>query len=140
MAQYFEYQLNTTACYGNFMTAKYIKRVTNPNNLNAPLIATSAEVLLSGKGETKTQISFNHSQSSIVSGIWESDAFSKKKAHPNEMEFCYLIEGLVKLTDLDGNYSEFSAGEAFIVEPGFDGIWESKVPVRKYFVLAKCAS
>jgi uncharacterized cupin superfamily protein len=122
------------------MTAKYVKRITNPSNLNAPLVATSAEVLLSGKGETKTQISFNHSQSSIVSGIWESDSFSKKKVHPNEMEFCYLIEGDVKITDSQGNSSEFSAGEAFIVEPGFDGVWESKTAVRKYFVLAKCVN
>ena len=54
------------------------------------------------------------------------------------MEFCYLIEGEVRLSDLDGNYSEFSAGDAFVVEPGFEGTWESKTTVRKYFVIAKC--
>ena len=55
------------------------------------------------------------------------------------MEFCYLIEGDVKISDSEGNYSEFSAGDAFVVEPGFDGVWESKTAVRKYFVIAKCS-
>mgnify|MGYP000436328775 CR=1 FL=1 len=64
--------------------------------------------------------------------------FCKKKAYPDEMKFCYLIEGEVKLTDLAGNVSEFKAGESFIVESGFECTWESKTPVRKYFVIAKC--
>lgn len=54
------------------------------------------------------------------------------------MVFCYLIEGRVKISDADGNSSVFSAGEAFVVEPGFDGVWESETPVRKLFVIAKC--
>ena len=120
------------------MTAKHIKPIINTENLDSPLIPTPSNILISGSGETRINIPFKAMDSSVISGIWESEAFSKLKSHPNEMEFCYLIKGDVKISDAQGNYSEFSEGEAFIVEPGFDGIWESKTFVRKYFVLAKC--
>ncbi|MFT5707938.1 MAG: putative cupin superfamily protein [Oceanospirillaceae bacterium] len=120
------------------MTAKYIKSITNTKGLDSPLVPTPADVLISGNGDTRIDIPFKATDSSVMSGVWESEAFSKKKSHPNEMEFCYLIEGEIKISDAQGNFSEFSAGDAFIVEPGFDGVWESKTFVRKYFVLAKC--
>ena len=120
------------------MAAKHIKPIVNPNIFDAPVVTTPVDVMISGNGATQTLIPFQSADTSVISGIWESQAFSKKKAHPDEMEFCYLIEGEVKLSDLDGNYSEFSAGDAFVVEPGFEGTWESKTAVRKYFVIAKC--
>lgn len=100
---------------------------------------TPAEALLSGHGEVTTYFGFASENGNTVSGIWSSEAFSKKKSHPDEMEFCYLIEGTVKLTDSEGNSQEFSAGEALVVTPGFDGIWESVTHVKKYFVITKCS-
>ncbi|WP_404978660.1 cupin domain-containing protein [Caballeronia novacaledonica] len=47
-------------------------------------------------------------------------------------------EGQVEISDKKGNVASFGAGDAFIVEPGFDGVWESLTCARKYFVIAKC--
>lgn len=120
------------------MSALYVKPLATVARELGTASTTPQDILLSGAGLTTMWLSFKSANANVTSGIWVSDAFSKKKSHPDEMEFCYLIEGRVKLTDTQGNSSVFNAGEAFIVEPGFDGIWESETPVRKYFVIAKC--
>ncbi|HEX8827086.1 MAG TPA: cupin domain-containing protein [Xanthobacteraceae bacterium] len=99
---------------------------------------TPAGVLLSGNGDTKAWSALNTPDGVVTSGVWESEAFSKKKSHPDSMEFCYILEGNVRLADNKGGVALFGPGDAFIVEPGFDGVWESLNRVRKYFVIAKC--
>lgn len=120
------------------MTAKFIKSMVSAPTDPGVISSTPAHLLLSGNADTTTWIPFQSSDTKVIAGIWASEPFSKKKLHPDEMEFCYLIEGRVKIVDADGNSSEFFAGDAFVVEPGFDGTWESETPVRKYFVIAKC--
>ncbi|OXY83186.1 cupin domain-containing protein [Oceanimonas doudoroffii] len=120
------------------MAAQFIRPIEITADYPGITSSTPEDILLSGNGDTLASIPFKSSDATVISGIWMSEPFSKKKSHPDEMEFCYLIEGKVKLTDKNGNSSEFSAGESFVVEPGFDGIWESVIPVRKYFVIAKC--
>ncbi|HKQ83712.1 MAG TPA: cupin domain-containing protein [Steroidobacteraceae bacterium] len=99
---------------------------------------TPAAVLLSGIGETKTWPALVTADGVVTSGIWESEAFSKKKSHPDSMEFCYILEGTVEISDNEGNVASYGPGDAFIVQPGFDGVWKSLTRVRKYFVIAKC--
>ncbi|WP_164549153.1 cupin domain-containing protein [Amphritea opalescens] len=120
------------------MAAKFIKPMVVTEGLARTPMPTPADILISGNGDTEAYIPFSSTDGTVISGIWSSEAFSKKKFHPNDMEFCYLIEGDVKISDTEGNASEFSAGDAFVVEPGFDGVWESKTAVKKYFVIAKC--
>ncbi|MFZ6044534.1 cupin domain-containing protein [Pseudomonas sp. CR3202] len=120
------------------MTAQFIKPVAITPSLPGVTSSTPEHILLSGNGDTTAWIPFKSSDANVISGIWASEPFSKKKFHPDEMEFCYIIEGRVKISDVDGNSSVFSAGEAFVVEPGFDGVWESETPVRKFFVITKC--
>lgn len=99
---------------------------------------TPAAVLLSGIGETKTWYALATADGLVTSGIWESEAFSKRKSHPDSMEFCYILEGTVEISDNKGNVASYGPGDAFIVQPGFDGVWKSVTRVRKYFVIAKC--
>ena len=49
----------------------------------------------------------------------------------------YLEKGQVKLTDSNGASRVFRKGDAFVVEPGFDGVWESLSRVRKHYVLCE---
>ena len=120
------------------MSCQFVKEITTSTDHPMTTSSTPAEILYSGNGDTQASIPFKSNDGAVISGIWASEPFSKKKAHPDEMEFCYLIEGTVKLTDAEGNSSTFSAGQSFVVEPGFDGTWESVTAVRKYFVIAKC--
>lgn len=118
-----------------------VERITPLNSFpsSQPQVSpTTASALLSGSGVTKAWPALVTPDGVVTSGVWESEPFSKTKTHPDSMEFCYILEGAVKLSDSKGNAATFSAGEAFIVEPGFDGVWESLTRVRKYFVIAKC--
>ncbi|MGM0987786.1 MAG: cupin domain-containing protein [Pseudomonadota bacterium] len=120
------------------MSIKNVKKLSLSSLSDGNRAKTPKSALLTGDGEVVTWFGFTSEDGTTVSGIWSSEPFSKKKAHPDEMEFCYLIEGDVKLTDSEGNSQVFSAGEALVVTPGFDGIWESVSHVKKYFVITKC--
>lgn len=120
------------------MSARFIRPIATTSSTPGVSAATPAHTLLNGNGITTAWSFFEAEKSSVHCGIWESEPFSKLKSHPDEMEFCYLIEGQVKISDRHGNSSEFNAGDAFVVEPGFDGVWESLTRVRKYYVIAKC--
>jgi uncharacterized protein len=96
---------------------------------------TPPELLLAGIATTQCQDAF--SQGGVSCGIWESEAFSKVKLHPTSMEYCFILEGEVRLTDSSGASRLFREGDAFVVEPGFDGVWESLGKVRKHYVLCE---
>jgi uncharacterized cupin superfamily protein len=99
---------------------------------------TSPAELIAGDGMTRTWQGFASGDAVVTSGIWESEPFSKTKSHPDSMEFCFIIEGQVELSDSQGHTASFGPGDAFVVQPGFDGVWRSVTRVRKYYVVAKC--
>jgi uncharacterized protein len=115
-----------------------IKSLSHAPAFAPQVTPTAAAVLVSGNGDTKTWPAFVSPDGFVTSGVWESEAFCKKKSHPDSMEFCYILEGRVDISDTQGNVASFGAGDAFIVEAGFDGMWESLTRVRKYFVIARC--
>lgn len=120
------------------MQSASVTPITDRINTDETKAQTPENMLLSGNGEVSSWVPFSSTDGNVISGIWSSEPFSKVKVHPDEMEFCYLIEGHIVLTDGEGIRSEFKAGDAFVVKPGFNGTWESITPVRKYFVIAKC--
>jgi uncharacterized protein len=51
-----------------------------------------------------------------------------------ETELCVLVHGRVRLTGPDGS-AEFGPGEAFVIEGGFEGTWESIGEVTKIYAI-----
>ncbi|WP_286237563.1 cupin domain-containing protein [Neptuniibacter halophilus] len=97
--------------------------------------AASAEVMLEGNPETTTWPVFTSTDSKLSVGFWECEPYRKIKQSPDKVEFVHLLEGEVRLTDNTGNSSLFKAGDAFVIAPGFDGVWESIGKVRKQYVI-----
>ncbi|KAL0482489.1 cupin domain containing protein [Acrasis kona] len=60
-------------------------------------------------------------------GIW---SFEQKTE-----EFCYLIEGEVKLTNSEGKEFTFKAGEGLVIPSGFKGTWETVKPIKKVYAV-----
>ena len=58
-----------------------------------------------------------------------------KSVNYTEEEVCVILEGRVRLTDLDGNAKEFVAGSTFVLPAGFKGTWETLEPVKKVYVI-----
>ena len=105
----------------------------------APLTVTVAkELMLGGSPITKDWPVFDSANGVVSVGVWESEHYHKIKQHPNEMEYCYILEGEVRISDSEGNSTLFKAGDAFVVEPGFDGAWESLGKVRKHYIICQC--
>ena len=72
----------------------------------------------------------------IRSGFWES---TKGKWHfttaDDHWEFCHIVKGVVELTEDGGSPQRFSAGQSFVLHPGFSGTWHSIEPTKKEYVI-----
>jgi len=49
-------------------------------------------------------------------------------------EACFILSGSVTLTDSEGRSETFSAGEGFLLQRGFRGIWAQSDDFAKLFV------
>ena len=70
----------------------------------------------------------------FFAGIWHSSVGAKSVSYTEE-EVCVILEGRVRLTDLDGNAKEFGAGSTFVLPAGFKGTWETLEAVKKIYVI-----
>ncbi len=70
----------------------------------------------------------------FFAGIWHSSVGAKSVNYTEE-EVCVILEGRVRLTDLQGNAKEFSAGSTFALPAGFKGTWETLEPIKKVYVI-----
>jgi len=70
----------------------------------------------------------------LASGFWASKPY-KAEVNYTEDEFCYILEGRVRLTDSTGKAEEYKAGDAFVIPKGFKGVWETVEAVKKFYVI-----
>jgi len=70
----------------------------------------------------------------FFAGIWQSSVGAKTVCYTEE-EVCVILEGRVRLTDLQGNAKEFGAGSTFVLPAGFKGTWETLEAVKKIYVI-----
>jgi uncharacterized protein len=68
-------------------------------------------------------------------GEWRCDVGAWRVAY-DEWEFCHVLYGACELTPDDGGAPRrFKAGDSFVVEPGFAGVWRVLAPMGKRFVV-----
>lgn len=70
----------------------------------------------------------------FYAGVWESSVGSWRVAY-TEDEVCVLVAGRARLISETGATQDFAAGDAFLIQRGFTGIWETVEPVRKIYVI-----
>ena len=70
----------------------------------------------------------------LYAGIWQSTA-GKWHVSYDEWEYFRLLEGVSVLTDAEGQETRLTAGESFIIRPGFSGTWEVVETTRKDYVI-----
>ena len=85
---------------------------------------------------TNTWNYFDHSSGNFRVGIWDSTAGSWEHDHP-QLEFCYIVEGSVEITEEDGGIVHtFDAGSSFVVPKGLRVTWNVKEYAKKILVAA----
>jgi uncharacterized cupin superfamily protein len=83
---------------------------------------------------TTTHNWYEDSTGVLSSGFWASNP-NRAEVDYTEDEFCYILEGRVRLTDSAGETEEYKAGDAFVIPKGFKGVWETVEPVKKFYVI-----
>jgi uncharacterized protein len=72
-------------------------------------------------------------------GIWRSSVGAWRVSY-TENELCVLTQGRVRLTTDDGRSWTFGPGECFVVPAGFNGLWETLEPARKFYAIHEPAA
>lgn len=92
-----------------------------------------SERLLEGAPITETQLDYERDETTYA-GEWSAGVGAWRVAY-DEWEFCHVLEGACELTPDGGAPQRYKAGDSFIVEPGFVGVWRVLEPMRKRFVV-----
>ncbi len=89
----------------------------------------------SGTPEANNWTYFEHSSGNFKAGHWDCTKGSWEHNHP-KLEFCYIVEGSVKIVEKDGPTHVFNAGDAFVVPKGTPVTWIVEDYAKKIFVSA----
>lgn len=72
----------------------------------------------------------------IKSGVWEATPGVTRSVKGDTFEFCHILSGVVELAEEGGATQRFTAGDSFVMKPGFVGRWKTIETVRKIYVVA----
>ncbi len=70
----------------------------------------------------------------LFAGIWQSTPGKWRVAY-DEWEYFRILEGVSILTDAAGNETRLTAGDSYILRPGFSGTWDVIETTRKDYVI-----
>lgn len=94
----------------------------------------AADRVVEGAPVETTKLEYER-EGKIFVGEW-SATIGAWRVRYDEWEFCHMLEGVCELVPDDGGETKrFSAGESFVIEPGFVGVWRVIVPMKKRFVI-----
>jgi len=93
----------------------------------------AAERRVEGAPMTETRLDYRL-DNTIYVGEWAADVGAWRVDY-EEWEFCHVLEGVCELTSDAGETQRFHAGDSFVIEPGFVGVWRVIAPMRKRFVV-----
>lgn len=86
-----------------------------------------------GAPMTETRLDYER-DGKIYAGEWAADVGAWRVRY-EEWEFCHVLEGVCELTPEGGEARRFQAGDSFVIEPGFVGVWRVIAPMRKRFAI-----
>jgi uncharacterized protein len=91
--------------------------------------------VVEGSPTMKTWIQHTSADGSVISGTWMATPGSYHATYTS-YEFVHVIEGRLTITpDDSGDAMQIGPGDAFVVEPGFKGVWKIEEKVLKHFCI-----
>lgn len=90
--------------------------------------------ILAGHPEQQIENVYSDPGDQFHCGRWRSDIGNWKVSY-TEHEYCCILKGKSRLTDLEGNVVELTAGDHFVIPAGFEGSWEVLEPCEKIYVI-----
>jgi uncharacterized cupin superfamily protein len=92
----------------------------------------AAERLVEGAPVARTALDYEKDGTYV--GEWSAGVGAWRVSY-DEWEFCHVLEGACELVPDRGTPQRFTAGDSFVIEPGFTGVWRVLAPMRKRFVV-----
>lgn len=94
------------------------------------------ERLEAGHPLRRTWSLYEAPQGDLSAGIWACEVGRWRIVFPEgKDEYFFVLEGVVRLHDAAGGFTEFQAGQGGVIPGGFVGAFEVVQPVRKHFVV-----
>ncbi len=87
-----------------------------------------------GSPTMRTWIEHTTDDEKFMTGFWEATPGSYRVKYDVD-EFIFVFEGKFTLIPDEGEPQTFSAGDALLIEAGFDGIWKTEETVRKVLAI-----
>ena len=94
----------------------------------------AADRLVSGQPETITDNRYSSADGLTHAGEWEATTGAWRVRY-DEWEYCRILFGRGRLIGDDGVIRDIGPGDAFVIEPGFSGVWEVQDRMRKAYVV-----
>jgi uncharacterized cupin superfamily protein len=94
-----------------------------------------ADRLIAGDPSFKTWAQDTSRNDSVHTGVWEATPGETRSIKGETFEFCYILSGVVELTEEGQAPRIFRAGDSFVMKPGYVGIWRTIETVRKIYVV-----
>jgi uncharacterized cupin superfamily protein len=95
---------------------------------------TPPERVIAGSGHARVQNAFSGAGGRFHAGHWQAEP-GRIAVNDTETELCVLLVGRVRLSDESGASRDFGPGEAFVIDAGFRGTWESIGRVTKIYAI-----
>ncbi len=70
----------------------------------------------------------------LFSGVWRSTP-GKWRIEYDEWEYCHILSGVSVISEDGGVSTRVSAGDSFLLRPGFKGSWEVVDTTTKEYVI-----
>ena len=114
------------------MYASHFRAIV-PQGTEAEEGAPAPDRLISGNPTFRTW-NVDEAEGGIYAGLWESTP-GKWLVSYDEWEFCHILSGVSIVTEDGGEARTVSAGDSFVLRPGFRGTWEVVETTRKEYVI-----
>jgi uncharacterized cupin superfamily protein len=95
--------------------------------------APAEDRLISGEPKFRTW-NMDEAPGGIYAGVWEATP-GKWRIEYDEWEFCHILAGVSVIEEDGGDTRTVSAGDCFVLKPGFKGTWEVLETTRKEYVI-----
>ncbi|MCA0420242.1 MAG: cupin domain-containing protein [Proteobacteria bacterium] len=95
----------------------------------------TADRLISGDPSFKTWAQDQSRSEPVRTGVWEATPGETRSIKGETVEFCYILSGVIELTEEGQPPRTFRAGDSFVMKPGFVGVWKTIETVRKIYVI-----
>lgn len=116
------------------MPIKVIDIGHDPEKRTHRRLADLPDRVVEGDPHHESTLSFESPDSRMIAGTWTSTP-GRWHAFTDRDEFCYILEGHVRLIAKDGSAQTYRTGDAFLIPDGFRGDWEVIETTTKHFVI-----